>query len=100
MQILTILLLSLLPALRITATPISGQGLGEAVEDAKSPHEKTTCSANQSGSIPDWAANPAWASSMKECLEELDNDGWNGAECQPSLAGNNSAPLGSEFRFL
>lgn len=59
--------------------------------------EKLYCSANQSGAVPDWAANPAWAANMTACLQQMNNAGWNGAECKPALA--DGTALGPSFGF-
>ena len=64
---------------------------------APTPKTKTTCSANTNDAVPDWAADPGWSSTMLGCLAQLNNDNWNGAECQPVSA--NGTKLGPTFGF-
>lgn len=64
---------------------------------ANLPHAKLTCSANDNNAVPSWAANPAWAENMTTCLNTMNNDGWNGAECKPALA--DGTALGPSFGF-
>ena len=106
MQILDLLL----PAL-LLASPIAcrvrggGANIGAHVardvfSDDEGPNnapETTTCSANDAGDVPDWARNGAWLTNMTSCLNQLNNDGWNGVECQPALA--DGTKLGPSFGF-
>lgn len=98
MMYLVTLLLPVLSLSSLTQSlPASGSGLANAVKQNHKLHTKTTCSANQDGAIPDWAANPAWALNMTSCLETMNNDEWNGADCKPALA--DGTALGPSFGF-
>ena len=56
------------------------------------------CSADTSdAAVVDFATTPAWNTSMSDCLGELNNEDWNGAECVPK-DGQGQA-LGPAFGF-
>lgn len=64
---------------------------------APEPKTKYHCSANPDNAILDWARDPGWNSTMWGCLEKMNNDGWNGAECVPASA--DGTQLGPTFGF-
>lgn len=47
---------------------------------------ETLCSydATEPAAVPYYAADPSWAPSMTACLQQMNNDGWNGYECLPN----------------
>lgn len=106
MQILDLLLPALLLACPIACRVRGGGASGGAhvardvVTDDDGDNnqpETTTCSANDAGDEPAWVINPAWATNMTSCLSQLDNNGWEGVECQPALA--DGTKLGPSFGF-
>ena len=55
------------------------------------------CSANDSDAqVTDWSGTVEWKSQMIDCMEEMNNSGWNGASCQPQA---NGTALGPGFGF-
>lgn len=99
MRSIALLLSSSALILHLAHSLPSPYGLGHDIDDLPppKPHTTLTCSANQNNAIPDWAANPAWAADMTTCLGQLNNTGWNGAECKPALA--DGTLLGPSFGF-
>ena len=65
--------------------------------DSMGHKDCVTCSANQKNSIADFTQAPEWTSDMLACLQQMNNTGWNGAECKP--AASNGAALGPSFGF-
>lgn len=43
-----------------------------------------TCQATPGDAITDYARNPRWGLNMLKCLDKMDNDRWDGADCHPT----------------
>lgn len=63
-------------------------------------HFELECSPDHNPKVTptDFSSQDLWKSQMLSCMQKLDTDQWNGAECQPMTA-DNSAPLGPAFGF-
>lgn len=69
----------------------------EPDDNKPKPEHYETCTANQDGAIPGWAANPEWSTSMAACLQQMNNTDWNGANCIPKAS--EGTLLGPSFGF-
>lgn len=60
-----------------------------------------SCSADDSSaSTTDWSTTAGWNNQMIACMGQMDNSGWNGAECKPTTDGKPTSPaLGPSFGF-
>ncbi len=70
----------------------NGEGPGN--NDASPP----VCSADTSDApMTDFAWDPKWGESMNNCLNQINNAGWNGYRCIPNDGKNNT--IGPSFGF-
>lgn len=68
-------------------------------QSSPAPKISYSCSADSSKEPASlFAQNPAWGNSMSNCLQQLNNTGWNGDECQPGN-GNGTVLGGVTFGF-
>lgn len=88
---------TLLPLFSVLPTTFALALPGDHIFGFDTGSVKDFCSADQSGSIPDWAANPAWAQNMTDCMNVMNRDAPDGVECKPALA--DGTPLGPSFNF-